>query len=99
MRTRLLLLLIMLALGATRVDAAETLSIRADAWPPYNAEPKSIKPGYMINVLLEIFMPQGYALDYQQLSWTESLDAVRKGEFNAVIGATKDDAPDFVFPR
>lgn len=79
--------------------AAETLSIRADLWPPYNDEPKSIKPGYMINVLLEIFLPQGYTLDYQTLSWTESLDAVRKGRVHAVVGAARDDAPDFIFPR
>lgn len=79
--------------------AAETLSIRADIWPPYNDEPKSNKPGYMVMVLMEIFLRQGYILDYQILSWDESLDAVRKGQFNAVIGASKDDAPDFIFPK
>jgi len=96
---KILLLVVLLAACTTQAAAAETLSIRSDIWPPYNDEPKSIKPGYMINVLLEIFKPQGYALDYQQLSWTESLEAVRKGEFNAVVGASKDDAPDFIFPK
>jgi len=98
-RLKTLLLLILLAIGTVQAAAAETLSIRSDLWPPYNDDPKSIKPGYMINILLEIFLPQGYTLDYQQLSWTESLEAVRKGQFNAVIGATKDDAPDFIFPK
>jgi polar amino acid transport system substrate-binding protein len=79
--------------------AAETLSVRADLWPPYNDEPKSLRPGYMIMVLMEIFMRQGYALDYQPLAWDESIEAVRKGQFNAVIGASKDDAPDFIFPK
>lgn len=80
-------------------QAAETLSIRSDTWPPYNAEPKSPKPGYMIQVLWEIFGPLGYKIDYDILSWTESLDAVRAGQFHAVVGAAKDDAPDFVFPE
>jgi polar amino acid transport system substrate-binding protein len=96
---RCLVLSVLLAVCTVQVATAETLSIRSDLWPPYNDEPKSIKPGYMINVLMEIFLPQGYALDYQQLSWTDSLEAVRKGQFNAVVGATKDDAPDFVFPK
>lgn len=101
MRVRLKPLLLALVLTACTLQlaAAETLSIRSDVWPPYNDDPKSMKPGYMINVLMEIFMPQGYALDYQQLSWTDSLDVVRKGQFSAVIGATKDDAPGFVFPK
>jgi len=99
MRLKTLLLVLLLTVCATQAVAAETLSIRADLWPPYNDDPQSIKPGYMINILLEIFKPQGYKLDYQQLSWTESLDAVRKGQFNAVVGATRDDAPDFVFPK
>jgi len=94
-----LLILIMLTLCPVQAAAAETLSIRSDLWPPYNGEPKSIKPGYMINVLMEIFIPLGYTIDYQQLSWEESIEVVRKGEFDAVVGASKDDAPGFVFPK
>lgn len=94
-----LLLVLLLTVCTLQSAAAETLSIRADVWPPYNDEPKSNKPGYMIMVLMEIFLRQGYTLDYQTLSWDESLEAVRKGQFNAVIGASKDDAPDFIFPK
>ena len=97
-RLNILFAVILLVVCTAQPAAAETLSIRSDVWPPYNDEPKSNKPGYMINVLLEIFLPLGYALDYQQMSWTESLEAVRTGQFNAVVGATKDDAPDFIFP-
>jgi polar amino acid transport system substrate-binding protein len=98
-RARVFLLAILFALCAGHAAASETLSIRADVWPPYNDDPKSNKPGYMIMVLMEIFLHQGYTLDYQVLSWDDSLEAVRKGQFDAVIGASKDDAPDFVFPR
>lgn len=96
---KILLCTLLLIVCAVQGATAETLSIRSDIWPPYNDDPKSIKPGYMINLLMEIFLPQGYTLDYQQLSWTESLEAVRKGQFNAVLGATKEDAPDFIFPK
>jgi polar amino acid transport system substrate-binding protein len=98
-RLKPLLLAILLAACSVTTATAEPLTIRADLWPPYNDEPKNIKPGYMINVLWEIFKPQGYSVDYQTLSWTDSLEAARKGQCNAVIGATKEDAPDFVFPK
>lgn len=94
-----LLIAILLSLFTMQAAVAEPLSIRADLWPPYNDEPKSIKPGYMIQILWEIYKPLGNPIDYQTLSWTESLEAVRKGQFNAVVGATRDDAPDFIFPR
>lgn len=87
--------LVCVALPAAQAD---TLSIRADSWPPYNAGPKEVKPGYMIEVLREIFTPLGHSIDYRLLSWEESLAAVRAGRCIAVVGASRDDAPDFVFP-
>lgn len=93
-----LLLAILLTACTLQAATAETLSIRADLWPPYNDEPKSNKPGYMIVVLMEIFLRQGYQLDYQTLSWEDSLEAVRRGQFNAVVGASKDDAPTLSSP-
>ena len=34
---------------------AATITIRADSWAPYNEEPKSAQPGYMIDVAKLIF--------------------------------------------
>lgn len=79
--------------------SAETITIRADSWPPYNDDPKDPKAGYMIEVLREIYTPLGHKIDYQLMSWDDSIEAVRKGKFNAVVGAAKDDAEDFVFPE
>lgn len=87
--------LLLLALSA----GAETITVRADTWPPFNGNPKDVKSGYMIEVLREIYGPLGHKIDYQLMSWDDSLASVRKGQFNAVVGASRDDAPDFVFPR
>lgn len=96
MRTLLLLcLLLLLAVSA----GAETITIRADNWPPFNGNPKDAKAGYMIEVLREIYAPLGHKIDYQLMSWDDSLTSVRKGQFTAVVGASRDDAPDFVFPQ
>lgn len=77
---------------------AATLSVRADSWPPYNMQPGSSTPGYMIEVLQEIFGGQGITVDYQLMPWNRSIDEVRKGSYSAIIGAAVEDAPDFVFP-
>lgn len=79
-------------------STAAAITIRADYWPPFNGDPENVKTGYMIEVLREIFVPLGQTIDYRMLSWDESLEAVRKGTFNAVVGANRDDAPDFVYP-
>lgn len=62
-----------------QVVFAATLTVRSDLWPPYNGEPNTSNQGYMILVLGEIFKQHGYSVDYQALSWDESLDVVRKG--------------------
>ncbi len=79
--------------------SASTLTVRSDNWPPFNSDPKDVKAGYMIEVLREIYGAAGDKVDYQLMSWDESLEKVRKGEFNAVVGASVDDAADFVFPK
>jgi len=93
------LVALLLFLSLPTAASAATLTIRSDNWPPFNADPKDAKTGYMIEVLREIYGAAGDKVDYQLMSWDESLERVRKGEFNAVVGASVDDAPDFVFPK
>lgn len=78
---------------------ADTISIRADNWFPMNGEPGSAKPGYMIELAEKIFSAAGHTVDYKLMPWERAVDSVRKGEFDCVVGAYKDDAPDFVYPQ
>jgi len=94
-----ILLSLCLLLLLTVSAGAETITIRADNWPPFNGNPRDAKAGYMIEVLREIYGPLGHKIDYQLLSWDDSLASVRKGEFNAVVGASRNDATDFIFPQ
>ena len=77
---------------------ADTISIRADVWCPYNCNPADKKSGYAIEIVKTVFEKAGHTIDYQVLNWAESITRTRKGEFTAIIGATNHDAPDFVFP-
>ena len=77
---------------------AKSVSIRADVWYPINGVPGSAKPGYMIELAQMILKEHGYTVDYRAAPWERSLEEVRKGKHDCVVGAYVDDAPDFLFP-
>jgi polar amino acid transport system substrate-binding protein len=78
---------------------ADTISIRADNWFPMNGQPNAKQPGYMIELATNIFTAAGHTVDYKLMPWERAVDSVRKGEFDCVVGAYKDDAPDFIYPQ
>lgn len=78
---------------------ADTITVRADEWCPYNCAAKAKKPGYAIEIIKAIYEKAGHTIDYQVMGWTRSIERTRAGEFTAIIGAARDDAPDFVFPQ
>ncbi len=77
---------------------AKSVSIRADVWYPINGVPGSDKPGYMIELAQIILKEHGYTVDYRASPWERSLEEVRKGKHDCVVGAYTEDAPDFLFP-
>lgn len=79
--------------------AADTITIVADGWCPFNCQPGSEKPGYMIEIAQTVFSKAGHEIKYSNLQWDEALMETRQGTYTAVVGASKDDAPDFVFPE
>ncbi|MBD8527786.1 substrate-binding periplasmic protein [Pseudomarimonas arenosa] len=77
---------------------AATISIVADEWCPYNCEPGSDKPGFMIEIAEKTLGAAGHTIDYKNMPWSRAIDEARKGKFDAIVGAAKDDAPDFTYP-
>jgi polar amino acid transport system substrate-binding protein len=78
--------------------AADEIRLRADDWFPVNGAPGAAEPGFGIEALQQIWGAAGHTLDYQLMSWSRSLDAVRADNADCVIGAYRDDAPDLRFP-
>lgn len=77
---------------------AESISIRADPWLPYNGLGNKAPGGYMIDVAEKIARASGHTINYANMPWDDALAAVRKGEYDCVVGAARDDADDFMFP-
>lgn len=90
---------ILLLLGSFSV-MADTITIKADQWCPYNCDPKSDKPGYIIEAAKIIFEKAGHKIDYQTLAWARALKEAKDGTITAVVGANAEEAKDgFVLPK
>ncbi len=87
-----------LAVLGCAAQAAE-VTLRADTWYPMNGDPGSDKPGFMIEIAQKALAAGGHTVNYQTLPWERAVKEVRSGAFDCVIGAYKEDAPDFVFPE
>ncbi len=89
----------LLVLTLPALAGADTIRLRADAWFPVNGDPGAELPGFGIEALTVVWKEAGHELDYRLMSWGRSLEAVRNGSADCVIGAYKEDAPDLRFPE
>lgn len=76
--------------SAHAVDKA--LIVVADEWCPYNCPEKSLDQGFMIDIATEILSSERYNISYQTLPWTDAIQAVSNGQFDALVGASRDEA-------
>ena len=74
----------------------DNIELRADEWCPFNCEPGSADPGYMVEIATEALAPFGHSVDYQTLNWARSFYLTERGEIDGVLGFTPEEAEDFV---
>jgi polar amino acid transport system substrate-binding protein len=78
---------------------ADTISIRSDNWCPYACDTSSPLPGYMVEATRAIFAKHGHRIDFKTSDWIDSIKDTRTNKVNALIGCSRADAPDFIFPE
>lgn len=78
-------LMALISLG--QVCQAETVTLRADLYPPFNAQPGSDKPGMIIEIAQAVFTKTGITVDYKTMPWSRTLKAVEAGEIDGAVGA------------
>lgn len=81
-----------------RAESDKRIVVVADPWCPHNCKAGATQEGYMVDIAREALAEAGYTLEYQNLTWIRALRMTRRGQFHAVVGAFRTDAPDFVFP-
>lgn len=95
---RILLLALVLVFPAVSAFAA-TITLVADEYCPYNCVPGTERPGFVVEIAREIFGARGYEVEYRVMPWPRAVRAVRRGEYDAVICATPDEAPGLLYSR
>ena len=99
MRLQTCILVFILVLSLPVLATAEKITLVADDWCPYNCQPQSDTPGFMIEIAKAILQKPGDEVEYTIMPYEESVEAVRQGKFTAVVGVARDEAPDLVYPR
>lgn len=66
---------------------------RADYWCPYNCSHEDENPGYLIEILQLAFGKN--QIKYETMNWARAISETRSGTYDIVIGAAKNDTPDF----
>lgn len=88
-----------LAVTVAASASADEIVIGADIWPPFNGEPGSAAPGYMVEVAQKVFGAKGHTIVYKEIPWSRAIKNCRAGKIAGVFGAGVGDAEDFVFPK
>jgi polar amino acid transport system substrate-binding protein len=78
--------------------SAETISLAADSWCPYNCNPVYPPAGFMVDIAKKAFGKHGIEVEYKIVPWAQAITDARNGKYNGIIGASHQDAPDFIFP-
>lgn len=94
-----LLVLPQLALSENKPLTEKTVTLRADQWAPFSGDPKSDAPGFMVEIAEKIFAKHGLKVEYELMPWTRVLKEVEAGHFDAAVGASPEDAPNFIYSQ
>ena len=103
MTTRFFAALAALCLGLAAAlsptsSRADTITMSADFWCPFNCQPGSDRPGYMVEIAREIFEAAGHRVEYTIVPWSRTLVEVMAGRTTAAIGASPSESRNLLFP-
>lgn len=98
MRTRLTsLFLVLLSALAPAAAMADTITLKADSWMPFNGDGQS-ETGYMLDLARTLLEAKGHKVVYVMTPWDKAVAEAKSGKCTGVIGASPEDAPDLIYP-
>lgn len=77
---------------------SDEISVAGDPWCPFTCDSTSDRPGLIVEVTKEVLGAVGHKVTYKEVAWARAVNDTRDNKINAVAGALKGDAPDFIFP-
>ena len=79
--------------------SSEVVTIVSDCWQPYICGPEAGKNGIAVDISMTVFKKAGYKLKFKEVPWKRAIVDTKKGKYNAIVCATKNDAPGFIYPE
>jgi polar amino acid transport system substrate-binding protein len=79
--------------------SSEVVTIVSDCWQPYICGSEAGKNGIAVDISMIVFKKAGYELEFKEVPWKRAKVDTKKGIYNAIVCATKDDAPGFIYPE
>ncbi|NQV15772.1 transporter substrate-binding domain-containing protein [bacterium] len=78
------------------ISIADTITLVADKWCPYTCSPKTVQPGYVVEISRIVHEKAGHKLLYKLVPWPRAVKEARNGKYNGIIGFTKKDVEGFI---
>ena len=94
-----LILFALIAILIPATGSCEVVTIVSDCWKPYICGDEAGKNGIAVDIFMTIFEKAGYKHEFKEVPWKRAKIDTRKGKYNAIVCATKDDAPGFIYPE
>ncbi len=76
----------------------DVITLVSDYYCPFNCKDSDEKKGILIDIVSEAFRPHGIKVEYKNIPWSRAIADTRAGKYTAIIGAARQEAPDFIFP-
>jgi len=92
-----LIMLLCLFVSVFSFCYSDTITIVADEWLPYTGSEKD-QNGYLLEIAKTIFAKHGHTVVYKNVPWSRAVDEAAKGQYTAIAGGYRSDAPDFIYP-
>lgn len=71
----------------------------ADSWCPYNCTTSDSRPGYLVELAIQIFGNKGYQVEYQVMPWKRAIEMTKAGQVDAVLAVCDIEAEGLVKTR
>jgi polar amino acid transport system substrate-binding protein len=93
----LLLAVALPAVAAEAIPPAREITVCSDPWPPYAGDARDLRPGYVVDILRAALEPRGFRVKYVNAPWSRCIHEVRVGHYAGIVGADRNEVPDFLF--
>ena len=84
-------IMILMCLMSSLAIADEIYAV-ADPYFPYTGEPNAEKPGYLVELIQQIFEKDGHTVKYRTVPWLRALKMIENGTADCIAGAYANDA-------